>query len=239
MQGFLESELVVDLAEPDAIMKYASAEEVERQPGQSSVVQPVQISHPKLLISAKITACLTLRLIGTIIASLSGIIDYRYIVSAKQGVLTREDIAGLMKNNPPLVSDCINSDDQLQPNGIDITVREISSFESKGNLTETNEGRVLSRTIPLAFDGHNGVDLLPGAYLVTFNEIVNLPGDIMALARPRSSLNRCGVSIHSAVWDAGYSGRSQSLMVVYNTHGFRLHKNARVTQLVFMTLPAG
>jgi len=56
----------------------------------------------------------------------------------------------------------------------------------------------------------------------------------MALARPRSSLNRCGVSIHSAVWDAGYTGRSQSMLVVYNTHGFRLHKNARVMQLVFL-----
>ncbi|MCX6005488.1 MAG: deoxyuridine 5'-triphosphate nucleotidohydrolase, partial [Chloroflexi bacterium] len=78
-----------------------------------------------------------------------------------------------------------------------------------------------------------------GAYLVTFNEVVNLPVDIMALARPRSSLNRCGVSIHSAVWDAGYSGRSQSLLVVYNTHGFRLHKNARILQLVFFSLSRG
>jgi dUTP pyrophosphatase len=155
-------------------------------------------------------------------------------MTAKQGVLTREDIAELLKNNPPLVSDCINVDEQLQPNGIDITVREISTFASRGNLTETNEGRVLSRTIPLVFDAHKGVDLLPGAYLITFNEIVNLPGNVMALARPRSSLNRCGASIHSAVWDAGYSGRSQSLMVIYNTHGFRLHKNARVAQLVFM-----
>jgi dUTP pyrophosphatase len=39
--------------------------------------------------------------------------------------------------------------------------------------------------------------------------------------------------MHSAVWDAGYSGRSQSMLVVYNPHGFRLHKNARVMQLVF------
>jgi len=75
---------------------------------------------------------------------------------------------------------------------------------------------------------------MPGAYLITFNEIVNLPSNIMALARPRSSLNRCGVSMHSAVWDAGYSGRSQSMLVVYNVHGFRLHRNARVMQLIFM-----
>jgi dUTP pyrophosphatase len=60
----------------------------------------------------------------------------------------------------------------------------------------------------------------------------------MALARPRSSLLRCGVNIGTAVWDAGYSGRSQSLMQVLNAKGFRLQKNARVAQLVFMTLTA-
>jgi dUTP pyrophosphatase len=77
---------------------------------------------------------------------------------------------------------------------------------------------------------------LPGCYLVTYNEVVNLPKNIMALATPRSSLLRCGVSIHSAVWDAGYSGRSQSLMVVYNPQGFRLYRNARIVQMVFFFL---
>jgi dUTP pyrophosphatase len=151
----------------------------------------------------------------------------------KKGVLTREDILELLKSRPPLIAAAVNLEEQLQPNGIDLTVREIASFSSRGNLTETNEGRELSRTSPVVFDAHGGADLMPGAYLVTFNEVVSLPADVMALGRPRSSLNRCGVSMHSAVWDAGYSGRSQSMLVVYNPHGFRLHKNARVMQLVF------
>jgi len=54
--------------------------------------------------------------------------------------------------------------------------------------------------------------------------------------RKESSLLRCGVSIHNAVWDAGYSGRSQSLMVVYNPQGFRLYRNARIVQMVFFFL---
>lgn len=150
-----------------------------------------------------------------------------------KGVLTREDILELMKNLPPLISAAVNIDEQLQPNGIDLTVREISAFSSRGVLTADNQGRELSKTAPLVFDRQGGADLVPGAYLVTFNEIVTLPDDVMALGRPRSSLNRCGVSMHSAVWDAGYSGRSQSMLAVYNTHGFRLHRNARVMQLVF------
>ena len=151
----------------------------------------------------------------------------------KPGVLTREDILELLELRPPLIAAAVNLEEQLQPNGIDLTVREISSFSSRGNLTETNEGRELSRTSAVMFDARGGADLLPGAYLLTFNEVVSLPANVMALGRPRSSLNRCGVSMHSAVWDAGYSGRSQSMLVVYNPHGFRLHRNARVMQLVF------
>ena len=89
---------------------------------------------------------------------------------------------------------------------------------------------------PLIFDGLGFIDLLPGVYSITYNEIVNLPGNVMALATPRSSLLRCGVTVNTAVWDAGYSGRSQSLLVVYHPQGFRLQKNARVLQLVFIRL---
>ena len=66
--------------------------------------------------------------------------------------------------------------------------------------------------------------------------MVNLPPDLMALGRPRSSLLRSGVALHTAVWDAGYRGRSQSLLTVHHPGGFRLQRNARVAQLVFFRL---
>ena len=125
---------------------------------------------------------------------------------------------------------------QVQPNGIDLTLKEIALLSSPGSLGPSNKSRALSLTSPLVFDGQGRIDLMPGCYLVTYNEVVNLPKNIMALAKPRSSLLRCGVSIHSAIWDAGYSGRSQSLMVVYNSQGFRLYKNARIVQMVFFFL---
>lgn len=160
-------------------------------------------------------------------------------MTGKGGALTREDISELMRREPPLVAGAVSLDDQLQPNGIDLTLRSLGSFASRGVLAASNEGRVLSGLSALDFDREGGVDLAPGPYLVTFNEVVSLPADVMALGRPRSTLNRCGVSIHSAVWDAGYSGRSQSLLVVYNPHGFRLHRDARVMQLVFFRTSRG
>ena len=96
--------------------------------------------------------------------------------------------------------------------------------------------RGLSDTKLLEFDRPGWLHLAAGSYLVTFNEVVNLPLDLMALGRPRSSLLRSGVSIHTAVWDAGYQGRSQALLSVYNPDGYQVQKDARLLQLVFFRL---
>jgi dUTP pyrophosphatase len=152
------------------------------------------------------------------------------------GILSREDILEMLGGSPPLVENLCDVQQQVQPNGIDLTLKEVALFSSPGSLGPRSDDRILSSTSPLVFDGLGRLDLLPGCYLITYNEVVNLPRDIMALAMPRSSLLRCGVSIHNAVWDAGYSGRSQSLMVVYNAQGFRLHMNARIVQMVFFPL---
>jgi dUTP pyrophosphatase len=152
------------------------------------------------------------------------------------GILSREDILKMLNASPPLVENLCDGQQQVQPNGIDLTLNEVALLCSAGSLELDNESRVLSSTSPLVFDGQGRIDLMPGCYLVTYNEVVHLPTNLMALAAPRSSLLRCGVSIHSAVWDAGYSGRSQSLLVVYNPQGFRVHKNARIVQMVFFLL---
>lgn len=152
------------------------------------------------------------------------------------GILSREDILKMLKASPPLVDNLVDIQQQVQPNGIDLTLKEVALLSSSGSLGLSNKSRALSSTSPLVFDGLGRIDLLPGCYLVTYNEVVNIPRNIIALATPRSSLLRCGVSIHSAVWDAGYSGRSQSLMVVYNPRGFRIYRNARIVQMVFFLL---
>ncbi len=151
-------------------------------------------------------------------------------------ILSRQDIQRLVQQQPPLVEGCINLEEQVQPNGIDLTLREVALLQSSGKIAVKDSQRVISTLAPLVFDGMDFIDLVPGAYIVTYNEVVHLPRNIVALATPRSSLLRCGVTVNTAVWDAGYSGRSQSLMVVYNPQGFRLQRNARIVQLVFLQL---
>ena len=151
-------------------------------------------------------------------------------------VLSRQDILRLLENEPPLIEGYRDLDAQVQPNGIDFTVREVAMPQTAGRITVDNSQRMVSELAPLVFDGLGYLELTPGAYIVTYNEIVHLPNNIMALAQPRSSLLRSGVTVYGAVWDAGYSGRSQSLMVVFNPRGFRLQKDAAIVQLVFMRL---
>lgn len=150
------------------------------------------------------------------------------------GVLSKNDIRRLIEAKPPLIECWVNLDEQLQPNGFDLTVRGVAILQTAGKMGITS--RYIPEPAPLVFDGLGFIDLMPGAYSITYNEIVHIPNNIMAIARPRSSLLRCGVNIGTAVWDAGYNGRSESLMVVYNPCGFRLQQNARVLQLIFFEL---
>ena len=149
-------------------------------------------------------------------------------------MLDRSTLLALLKAAPPLVEGAIDLAVQVQPNGIDLTVRDIAAYESAGTVDFSNASRVLAEVTPLPME--EGVTLKAGAYLVTFNEVVHLPKDIAALGRTRSTLLRCGAALHTAVWDAGYSGRSQSLMTVYNPAGLTLRRNARVLQMVFYRL---
>jgi dUTP pyrophosphatase len=151
-------------------------------------------------------------------------------------VLSKKDILELIRAKPPLVEDYLNLDDQVQPNGFDLTLGEVAALESEGVIGLSNSQRVISASAPLVFGGDGFLMLKPGPYTITFNEIVYLPKNIMALGYPRSSLLRCGVTIYNAVWDAGYTGRSRALMVVHNSYGFHVQKDSRVDQLVFFEL---
>lgn len=151
------------------------------------------------------------------------------------GVLSREQIQALVQcDDHPLLSDFVDLESQVQPNGVDLTLREISRHDGQGAIGQDSAERVLPELQSVPFDEEGWALLESGTYHILYNEVVDLPDTLMAFGRPRSSLNRCGVTIHTAVWDAGYTGRSTSMMVVSNPAGFRVQRNSRVMQLVFV-----
>jgi dUTP pyrophosphatase len=151
------------------------------------------------------------------------------------GVLSREQLRALIGDaGRPLLSEYVDLDGQIQPNGIDLTLREVSRHVGGGAIGVDSSDRVLPELEMLEFDDAGWLTLEPGCYHIVYNEIVDIPETLMALGRPRSSLNRCGVTIHTAVWDAGYKGRSTSMLVVSNPEGFRVQRDSRVMQLIFV-----
>ncbi len=150
------------------------------------------------------------------------------------GVLSGEQLRALIEDRSrPLISEWQDLDEQIQPNGFDMTLREISVFRGPGQIGASSADRILPELDTLAFDSDGWVTLQPGIYQIVYNEIVDIPVTLMALGRPRSSLGRGGATIHTSVWDTGYRGRSTSMLAVVNPEGFRLQQNARVMQLVF------
>jgi len=133
------------------------------------------------------------------------------------------------------VSDFI-SDSQFQPAGVDLTLREIYSFLSTGRIDFDNSSRQLPDYGKLEFGPGGWLHVPPGAYKIVYNEAVKIPAGCIALAFPRSSLLRCGATVECAVWDPGYEGRSESLLIVQNPHGISLKKNAKLVQLVFVKM---
>lgn len=133
---------------------------------------------------------------------------------------------------------------QLQQAGFDLTVARIETFRGhlpviQNNMSELdldNSSRRLPDLdeLPWGKDGSLELHLnaygTPVAYLLTYNETISVPADCAGIVLPRSSLMRCGAVLHSALWDPGYTGKGQGLLVVY--HNLRLHRNARIAQFV-------
>jgi dUTP pyrophosphatase len=153
-------------------------------------------------------------------------------------MLNREEIATFIKEKK-LIENYINLDTQLTPNGFDLTVQSIFEFDTAGAIDFSNKERQIpqgNEIIPRKekeAEAFGWWHLLPGAYKIKSNETVRLPNDIIALAYTRTSLLRAGAFTLHGVWDAGFRGKSEFILVVDNPHGVRLKQNARIAQLVF------
>lgn len=134
------------------------------------------------------------------------------------------------------VAACVKKGAQIQPAGLELTVRAVSEFEGNGVIGFHNDVRWLPSTQIIDWDEDNAMFLDVGAYLVDLNEIVSIPADKVGIALPRSSLLRMGVTLGTALWDPGYSGHGQVLLIVHNPEGFVIYKDARILQLVLLTM---
>lgn len=153
-------------------------------------------------------------------------------------MLNREELKKLIAENK-LVGNLIDLETQITPNGIDLTLANVYEFDSRGALDFSSQERVIPGCKEIAPKKKNPEDkfgwweLKVGAYKVKTNEIVNLPNDLIGIAFTRTSLLRMGVFTQHGVWDAGYKGKAEFMLVVSNPQGVCLKENARIAQLIF------
>jgi dUTP pyrophosphatase len=124
----------------------------------------------------------------------------------------------------------------IQPSGIDLSLDAVWRFTGSGGLGRAAESRSLPSREELACDEDGWLALPPAAYGIRYGQWVQMPVDCGGLCFPRSSLLRMGVHVPTAVWDAGYAGRGEGLLIVTNPHGVRLQRGARIVQLVVFRL---
>jgi dUTP pyrophosphatase len=124
----------------------------------------------------------------------------------------------------------------IQPNGVDLSLDAVWRFLEAGQLGRHNADRHLPEREDLTFAADGWLRLEPGVYGIRYAERVDVPVDCGGLCFPRSSLLRMGLTVPTAVWDAGYGGQGEGLLQVSNPQGVRVQHGARIAQLVVFRL---
>jgi dUTP pyrophosphatase len=156
-------------------------------------------------------------------------------------MLNRNEIEKLIKEKK-LIEGYINLDIQLTPNGFDLTCANIFRFNEQGALDFSNKERKIPSAREILPKKQNSKDkfgwwnLKKGTYKIKTNETVNLPNNLIALAFSRTSLLRMGAFCQHGVWDAGFSGKGEFILVVDNPQGTKIKQNARLAQLIFLPI---
>ena len=119
---------------------------------------------------------------------------------------------------------------------MDLSLDSVWQFVEPGAVGVQAAARRLPSRDALLLDADGWFDLAPATYGIRYAEAVELPTDCGGLRFPRSSLLRMGLTVPTAVWDAGYRGRGEGLLVDANPHGVRVQRGARIAQLVVFRL---
>jgi len=118
--------------------------------------------------------------------------------------------------------------------GFDLRVGEVFRVkEGESFLGETERFTPDVESIA-KYGNKKEIMLKPGEYvLVKTMEKVNIPNDVAAIFRPRSTLQRSGIGLFTATANPGYSGELTFGMCNLGRNNFRLEMGARIVHILF------
>jgi deoxycytidine triphosphate deaminase len=102
--------------------------------------------------------------------------------------------------------------EQIQPNGVDLTVGEV--FRTSGFAEFSESGYTKPDRTKLTPHDDGYYRLYTGQYPIVYGEKVEIPDGYVARVYPRSRLMRSGLHLTSALWDQGYEGVGEGLLRV-------------------------
>lgn len=131
-------------------------------------------------------------------------------------------------------------EDMIQMHALDIRVDKIyrisSSFlvPAEGKTLPSDKREVELFTEPNVQGDRDWFFLTPGVYSFDAFQSVEMAEGEAGWLVPRSSLTRNGVDVRSALYDAGYKGGVNGIIVVHNQSGCQIEKGARIAQFVIV-----
>jgi dUTP pyrophosphatase len=129
-------------------------------------------------------------------------------------------------------------EEQIQPNGVDLTVSEIYRTSGTAAFSESGYDKP-DRMMMKPFEpGY--YKLAPGQYPIVYGEKVEIPDGYVGRVYPRSRFMRCGLHLTSALWDSGYEGIGEGLLrVPTSIESVKIEEQLPVAQMVFIKAESG
>ena len=135
-------------------------------------------------------------------------------------------------------------EDSRTPNGLDLRLGKVFKLaEDLDTYGIYDDQKNIPRHIEIKekplwtgikdLEGKVGWILEPGcSYILEVDREIKISENSMQLYRPRSSLLRSAISLHTAVGDAGYNGKLAFLCVNNSNKPFRMEKGVRFAQMI-------
>lgn len=117
----------------------------------------------------------------------------------------------------------------IQQQGVDVRVANIKELLGVGEVPAHGK-TVLPNYVDANIDGDKWV-LRPGYYEVELMEGIHMPNNAALVYKTRSSLVRCGATVESGQFDAGFdTSKAGCFLIVHRT--IIIEKEARIAQVI-------
>ena len=139
-------------------------------------------------------------------------------------------------NKKPLIENF--NEENLEGATYDVTINStIHSFKKETATIDLKENRPYERAYNEEKLGEEGYVLAPNEYiLVSINETLNLPDDVVCEVLPKTKLIRAGLILSSQYCNPSYFGKLQLGLHNSSPNSVKIYSNLKIGQFIFKRL---